>query len=140
MPEGSYATDPHDGTIRIREFKEMVQTLHQNGIRVVMDVVYNHTYASDSWLERMVPGYYSRRRKDGTLSNGSGCGNDIAAGRAMVDNYIVDSVLYWAKEYHIDGFRFDLMGILTVELMNRIRRELDAVIGWKGLHREIVHR
>lgn len=129
VPEGSYATDPYDGTVRIREFKEMVQALHKNGIRVVMDVVYNHTYRPDCWLERMVPGYYIRRMEDGTLSNGSGCDSDIAAGRAMVDNYIVDSVLYWAKEYHIDGFRFDLMGLLTVELMNRIRRELDAVYG-----------
>lgn len=129
IPEGSYATDPHDGTVRIREFKEMVQALHKNGIRVVMDVVYNHTYAPDSWLERMVPGYYNRRKPDGTLSNGSCCGSDLAAGRAMVDNYIVNSVLYWAKEYHIDGFRFDLMGLLTVELMNRIRKELDAVYG-----------
>lgn len=129
VPEGSYATDPHDGVVRIREFKEMVQALHKNGIRVVMDVVYNHTYVPDSWLERMVPGYYNRRLADGTLSNGSGCDSDIAAGRAMVDNYIVDSVLYWAKEYHIDGFRFDLMGLLTVELMNRIRKELDAVYG-----------
>lgn len=129
VPEDSYATDPHDGTVRIREFKEMVQALHQNGIRVVMDVVYNHTYSPDSWLERMVPGYYNRRKKDGTLANGSCCGSDIAAGRAMVDNYIVDSVLYWAREYHIDGFRFDLMGLLTVELMNRIRGELDEVYG-----------
>ena len=129
VPEGSYATDPHDGTVRIREFKEMVQALHENGIRVVMDVVYNHTYTPDSWLERMVPGYYNRRWEDGTLANGSCCDSDIAAGRAMVDNYIVDSVLYWAKEYHIDGFRFDLMGLLTVELMNRIRKELDAVYG-----------
>lgn len=129
IPEGSYATNPHDGTVRIREFKEMVQALHKNGIRVVMDVVYNHTYVPDSWLERMVPGYYNRRFPDGTWTDGSCCGSDIAAGRAMVDNYIVDSVLYWAKEYHIDGFRFDLMGLLTVELMNRIRKELDAVYG-----------
>lgn len=129
VPEGSYATNPHDSVVRIREFKEMVQSLHKHGIRVVMDVVYNHTYQADSWLERMAPGYYSRRNEDGLFTNGSGCGNDIAAGRAMVDNYIVDSVLYWAKEYHIDGFRFDLMGLLTVELMNRIRRELDAVYG-----------
>lgn len=129
VPEGSYATDPHDGVVRIREFKEMVQALHKNGIRVVMDVVYNHTYQPDSWLERMTPGYYNRRLPDGTLADGSACGSDMAAGRRMVDNYIVNSVLYWAREYHIDGFRFDLMGLLTVELMNRIRRELDAVYG-----------
>lgn len=129
IPEGSYSTDPYDGAVRIRECKEMVQALHQNGIRVVMDVVYNHTFEEDSWLERMVPGYYNRRFKDGSLSNGSACGSDLAAGRSMVDNYIVDSVLFWAREYHMDGFRFDLMGLLTVELMNRIRRELDREFG-----------
>ena len=129
VPEGSYSTDPADGAARIRECKEMVQALHENGMRVVMDVVYNHTYTADSWLERSAPGYYYRRWADGRLSNGSGCGNDIAAGRAMADNYIVHSVLYWAKEYHIDGFRFDLMGLLTVELMNRIQRALDAAFG-----------
>ena len=129
VPEGSFATNAFDGTVRIRECKEMVQALHQAGIRVIMDVVYNHTYEPDSWLERMVPGYYNRRWGDGSLANGSGCGSDIACGRAMVDNYIADSVMYWAKEYHIDGFRFDLMGLLTVELMNRIRRELDEAFG-----------
>ena len=129
VPEGSFATDPYDGTVRIRECKEMVQALHRVGIRVIMDVVYNHTYEPDSWLERMVPGYYNRRWADGSLANGSACGSDIACGRAMVDNYIADSVMYWAKEYHIDGFRFDLMGLLTVELMNRIRQELDNVFG-----------
>lgn len=129
VPEGSYATDVMDGTARIRECKEMIRAFHENGIRVVMDVVYNHTYRKDSWLQRMVPGYYYRHQEDGTLSNGSACGNDIAAGRAMVDNYIADSVMYWAKEYHLDGFRFDLMGLLTVELMNRIRRELDEEFG-----------
>lgn len=129
VPEGSYSTNPHDGAVRIRECKEMVQALHQHGIRVVMDVVYNHTFQADSWLERMVPGYYNRRLADGSLSNGSACGSDLAAGRTMVDNYIVDSVLFWAREYHIDGFRFDLMGLLTVELMNRIRRELDREFG-----------
>ncbi len=129
VPEGSYSTDPHDGVVRIRECKEMIQALHQNGIRVIMDVVYNHTYEPDSWLERMVPGYYNRRWADGSLANGSACGSDIACGRAMVDNYIADSVMYWAREYHIDGFRFDLMGLLTVELMNRIREELDREFG-----------
>lgn len=129
VPEGSYATDIQDGTVRIRECKEMIQAFHENGIRVVMDVVYNHTYRKDSWLQRMVPGYYYRHKEDGSLSNGSACGNDIAAGRAMVDNYIADSVMYWAREYHLDGFRFDLMGLLTVELMNRIRRELDEEFG-----------
>lgn len=129
VPEGSFATDPYDGTVRIRECKEMVQALHRAGIRVIMDVVYNHTYEPDSWFERMVPGYYNRRWADGSLANGSACGNDIACGRVMVDNYIADSVMYWAKEYHMDGFRFDLMGLLTVELMNRIRKELDEAFG-----------
>ncbi len=129
VPEGSYATDANDGVVRIRECKEMIQALHENGIRVIMDVVYNHTHQADSWLQRMVPGYYYRYREDGSLANGSACGNDIAAGRSMVDNYIADSVMYWAKEYHMDGFRFDLMGLLTVELMNRIRAELDAEFG-----------
>ncbi len=129
VPEGSYSTDPAGGAVRIRECKEMIQALHRNGMRVVMDVVYNHTFSADSWLERTAPGYFYRRNADGTLSNGSACGNDIAAGRAMADNYIVNSVLYWAREYHIDGFRFDLMGLLTVELMNRIRRALDAAFG-----------
>ena len=129
VPEGSYSTNPSDGATRVRECKEMIQALHRSGLRVVMDVVYNHTYRADSWLERTAPGYYYRQREDGALSDGSACGNDIAAGRAMADNYIVHSVLYWAREYHIDGFRFDLMGLLTVELMNRIRRELDAAFG-----------
>ena len=129
VPEGSYATDATDGAVRIRECKEMIQALHRQGIGVVMDVVYNHTYSEDSWLERMVPGYYYRHNEDGSLSNGSACGNDIAVGRSMADNYIVDSVLFWAREYHVDGFRFDLMGLLTVELMNRIRRELDKEFG-----------
>lgn len=129
VPEGSYATDPYDGAVRIRECKEMIQALHHAGIRVVMDVVYNHTYAADSWLERSAPGYFCRRWPDGSLSNGSGCGNDMAAGRLMADNYIVNSLKYWAKEYHIDGFRFDLMGLLTTELMNRIRKEMDEEFG-----------
>lgn len=129
VPEGSYSTDPYDGAVRIRECKEMIQALHEAGIRVVMDVVYNHTYSPDSWLERTVPGYFCRRNADGTLANGSACGSDMAVGRAMADNYIADSVMYWAKEYHFDGFRFDLMGLLTVELMNRIRKELDEEFG-----------
>ena len=129
VPEGSYSTDPFHGEVRVQECREMIQALHQNGFRVVMDVVYNHTHTADSWLERSAPGYYYRRNADGTLSNGSGCGNDVAAGRAMVDEYILQSVLFWAREYHIDGFRFDLMGLLTAELMNRIQAELDAAFG-----------
>lgn len=129
IPEGSYATDVSDPATRIKECKEMIMALHKAGIRVVMDVVYNHTYEADSWLERSAKGYYNRRYEDGTLADGSACGCDVAAGRAMADQYIVDSVLYWAKEYHLDGFRFDLMGLLTTELMNRIKTELDAVYG-----------
>lgn len=129
VPEGSFATDTKDGSVRIREFKEMVMALHRAGIRVVMDVVYNHTYEPDSWMERLAPGYFCRRNADGTLTDGAACGSDMAAGREMVDRYILDSVCYWAEEYHIDGFRFDLMGLLTTELMNRIRETLDARYG-----------
>lgn len=129
VPEGSFATDVKDGTVRIRECKEMIQALHRAGIRVIMDVVYNHTHDAESWLERTAPGYFNRRLADGELSDGSACGNDMAAGRAMVDNYIANSVMYWASEYHIDGFRFDLMGLLTTELMNRIQMELDEAFG-----------
>ena len=129
VPEGSYATDPTRGEVRIRELKELVQSLHQQGFRVIMDVVYNHTYQKDSWLERAVPGYYYRTWSDGTISNGSMCGNDIASERSMCAQYILDSVLYWAEEYHMDGFRFDLMGLLDVRLMERIRTELDRRFG-----------
>lgn len=129
VPEGSYATDARHGEVRIREMKEMVQSLHRQGFRVIMDVVYNHTYSLDSWFQRTVPWYYYRVNEDGTPSNGSACGNDIASERPMCAEYILDSVLYWAEEYHIDGFRFDLMGLLDVELMNRIRRELDDRYG-----------
>ncbi|MGM9593034.1 MAG: type I pullulanase [Candidatus Onthomonas sp.] len=129
IPEGSYSTDPYHGQVRIREMKEMIQTLHQNGIRVILDVVYNHTYHLDSWLWRTVPWYHYRQKTDGTPSDGSGCGCDLASERSMCARYILDSVLYWAEEYHIDGFRFDLMGLLDVELMNRIRSELDRRYG-----------
>ena len=129
IPEGSYSTDPWHGEVRIREMKEMIETLHQNGLRVILDVVYNHTYHLDSWLWRTVPWYYDRQQADGTPSNGSGCGCDLASERSMCARYILDSVLYWAEEYHIDGFRFDLMGLLDVELMNRIRSELDRRYG-----------
>lgn len=129
VPEGSYSLDPADGALRIRELKELVQSLHSQGLRVIMDVVYNHTYHQDSWLERTVPGYYYRRWPDGTPSDGSGCGNDLASERSMCAAYILDSVLYWAGEYHIDGFRFDLMGLLDTELMQRIRTALDERYG-----------
>lgn len=128
VPEGSYSTDPHHGEVRINEFKQMVASLHENGIRVVMDVVYNHTSASaDSNLNKVVPGYYYRMTEDGQFSNASGCGNETASERAMVRKYIVDSVVYWATEYHIDGFRFDLMGIHDIETMNAVREALDKV-------------
>lgn len=129
VPEGSYATNPFDGAVRIRELKEAIQSLHQNGLRVIMDVVYNHTYHRDSWLNRMTPNYYYRQFEDGTYTNGSQCGNDIASEREMCSRYILDSVLYWASEYHMDGFRFDLMGLMNVELLNQIRRALDEKFG-----------
>lgn len=127
IPEGSYATDARDGRIRIREFKEMVMALHKAGIGVIMDVVYNHTFALDSSFQRTVPYYYYRVREDGILSNGSACGNDTACERAMFRRYMTESVCYWAKEYHIDGFRFDLMGLHDVETMNAIRKALDGL-------------
>ncbi len=120
VPEGSYSTDPYNGEVRVKEFKQMVQALHNRGISVVMDVVYNHVYsAGDFCFNKLVPGYFSRM-KDGVYSNGSGCGNDTASERSMVRKYIVDSVLYWADEYHIDGFRFDLVGLLDVDTVNEI--------------------
>jgi pullulanase len=126
-PEGSYATDAHDGAVRIREFKTMVQALHQAGIRVVMDVVYNHTGATEaSVFERTAPGYYYRQRPDGSFSDASACGNETASERFMMRKYIVESVLYWASEYHIDGFRFDLMGIHDTETMNAVTTALHA--------------
>ncbi len=130
VPEGSYATDPFHGEVRILELKELVMALHRGGIRVIMDVVYNHTYSRDSWFERTVPGYYYRRGEDGTWSDGSACGNDFASEREMAADYILESVLYWAEEYHIDGFRFDLMGLLDTALMNRIRHALDEKFGF----------
>lgn len=129
VPEGSYATDAAHGEVRIRELKEMIQSLHEAGFRVIMDVVYNHTYSLESNLQKTVPGYYYRQNADGTYANGSACGNDVASERPMCGKYILDSVLYWAEEYHMDGFRFDLMGLLDVELMNRIQEELDRRYG-----------
>ena len=129
VPEGSYSSDPKHGEVRIREFKEMVQALHRNGFRVIMDVVYNHMYDLDSNLNKAVPWYYFRTYENGGISNGSACGNDMASEREMCAQYILDSVLYWAEEYHIDGFRFDLMGLLDTKLMNCIRRALDEKYG-----------
>lgn len=124
-PEGSYSTDPYNPEARIREFKEMVRGLHRNGIRVIMDVVYNHTFVGDgSNFSLTVPGYFYRHKPDGSYSDASGCGNETASERAMVRRYIVESVKYWAEEYHVDGFRFDLMGIHDVETMNEVKAEL----------------
>lgn len=125
VPEGSYATDPYNGEIRVSEFKQMVKGLHDNGISVVMDVVYNHVYsAGDFCFNKIVPGYFSRISEGGTYSNGSGCGNDTATERSMVRKYIVDSVKYWADEYHIDGFRFDLVGLIDTQTINEIIEEV----------------
>ena len=124
VPDGSYATDPTQPVTRIMEFKQMVQALHQAGIRVVLDVVYNHTYnASTSAFEKTVPGYFYRMKPDGTFANGSGCGNETASNRPMMRKFMVESVLYWMREYHLDGFRFDLMGIHDIATMNEIRQE-----------------
>ena len=128
-PEGSYSTDAAHGEVRIRELKQAIAALHRSGLRVIMDVVYNHTFSMDSTLFKTVPWYYYRQNPDGTPSNGSGCGNETASERSMCARYIIDSVLYWAREYHIDGFRFDLMGLHDVPLMNRIRAALDDEFG-----------
>lgn len=124
-PEGSYSTDPYNGAVRIKECKQMIQALHNAGIGVIMDVVYNHTYSTDSVFQNTVPNYYYRMNEDGTFSNGSGCSNDTASEHLMFRKYMIDSVTYWAKEYHIDGFRFDLMGLHDVKTMNDIRSALD---------------
>lgn len=140
VPEGSYSTDPFNGEVRVKEFKEMVQSFHGNEIRVVMDVVYNHTYSiEDFCYQSIVPDYFFRKDGD-SYSNGSGCGNETASDRAMVRKYIVDSVVYWVTEYHIDGFRFDLMGAIDMETMKAVREALDEIDptiiiygeGWTG--------
>ncbi|MBZ9687722.1 type I pullulanase [Clostridium estertheticum] len=127
-PEGSYSTDPYNPVARVRELKQAVQSLHDNGLRVNMDVVYNHMYSSnDSNFNKLVPGYYFRYDKDGAVSNESGCGNTIASENVMARKFIVDSVMYWAKEYNLDGFRFDLMGLLDIKTMNEIRKKLSSL-------------
>ncbi len=151
VPEGSYATNAENGEVRINEFKQMVKALHDAGIGVIMDVVYNHTYTADSYFEKMVPGYYYRQAlssDDGTfgyhswtlnalgaynLSDGSGCSNETASERAMYRQYMINSLTYWASEYHIDGFRFDLMAIHDVYTMNQIRNALDELPGGRGI-------
>ncbi len=125
VPEGSYSTDPYNGEVRVKEFKQMVKSMHDNGLSVVMDVVYNHVYnASEFCFNKIVPQYFTRIDENGTYSNGSGCGNDTASERSMVKKYIVDSVTYWADEYHIDGFRFDLVGLIDTETINEIVTEV----------------
>lgn len=140
VPEGSYAVSPYDGAVRIQEMKQMVLALHSRGIGVIMDVVFNHTYRrDDSNLQKIVPDYYYRSDENG-YTNGSGCGNEVASDRPMAQKLIVDSLIYWAKEYHIDGFRFDLMGVLDIDTMNVIAERLKEIRpdiylygeGWNG--------
>ena len=143
VPEGSYSSNPYDGNVRVTECKQMIQALHNAGISVVMDVVYNHTYSNykdDSCFQASVPDYYYRLTKTGEFSNGSGCGNEVSSERAMTRKYIIDSIMHWVNEYHVDGFRFDLMGLIDTETMNLIRAEMDKVDsrltiwgeGWTG--------
>ncbi len=128
VPEGSYATDSAEPSCRIKEFKKMVQALHENGIRVVMDVVFNHTYEIDGHsFGKLAPGCYYRQDKDGNYSNGSGCGNEVASERPIVRKFIVDSVIHWAKEYHIDGFRFDLMALHDRRTMEKVAEKLHEI-------------
>lgn len=128
VPEGSYSTDPSKGEVRIKEFKQMVKAFHNNKIGVVLDVVFNHTFSyENSSFNLEVPGYYYRHKEDGTPSNASACGNEVASEREMMRKYIVESVSYWAKEYHVDGFRFDLMAILDVQTMNDISKALKKI-------------
>ncbi len=140
-PEGWYSTDPTNCITRIRELKQLVISLHNNGMGVILDVVYNHTgLIFESYFNQTIPGYFYRFNPDGTFSDGSGCGTELATDREMVRRYIIDSVIYWATEYHIDGFRFDLMGLIDIETMNQIRRRLDDINpeifiygeGWSG--------
>ena len=128
VPEGGYSTDPYKPEVRIREFKQMVKALHDAGIRVILDVVYNHTYDIEhSNFQRTYPDYYYRKTADGQYSNGSGCGNETASDKPMMRQFMLESVKYWINEYHIDGFRFDLMGIHDIETMNQIRAMVDAI-------------
>jgi pullulanase len=128
VPEGSYSTNPYDGNVRIREFKQMVQALHKKGLRVILDVVYNHTSdVKGSNFTAFAPGYFYRHNADGSYSNGTGCGNEVASERPMVRKFMIESVVYWAKEYHLDGFRFDLMGTHDIETMNQISAALHKI-------------
>ena len=128
MPDGSYSTDPYNPVTRIREFKQMVHALHEAGIRVILDVVYNHTYDIDgSPFQRTYPDYFYRKNADGTYSNGTGCGNETASEQDMMRLFMTESVKYWINEYHIDGFRFDLMGVHDIHTMNTIRKIVDLI-------------
>ena len=128
VPEGGYSTDPYQPAVRIREFKQMVKALHDAGIRVILDVVYNHTYDIEhSNFQRTYPDYFYRKTADGQYSNGSGCGNETASDKPMMRQFMLESVKYWINEYHIDGFRFDLMGVHDIETMNQIRQMVDSI-------------
>jgi len=128
VPEGSYSTNAADGATRIREFKQLVKTFHDNGLKVVMDVVYNHTMLTeDSWFNQLVPGYYYRQDAKGGFSNATACGNETASERPMFRKFMLESVKYWVEEYHVDGFRFDLMGVHDIETMNLISTELHKI-------------
>jgi pullulanase len=128
VPEGSYSTEPFNGATRITEFKQMVKAFHDNGLRVVMDVVYNHTMRTeDSYFNQLVPGYYYRQTQDGKFSNATACGNEMASERAMMRKFMLESMKYWVEEYHIDGFRVDLMGVHDIETMNIISKELHRI-------------
>jgi pullulanase len=128
VPEGSYSTNPYDGNVRIKEFKKMVQTLHKNGLRVILDVVYNHTSdIKGSNFSQFSPGYFYRQNANGIYSNATGCGNEVASERPMARKFMIESVVYWAKEYHLDGFRFDLMGVHDIETMNKISDTLHKI-------------
>lgn len=127
VPEGSYSTNPYDGAVRVREFKQMVQAMHNQGLGVVMDVVYNHTYDANSSLNKIVPYYYYRYNSNGANSNGSGCGNDTASEREMYRKFMVDSITHWISEYHLDGFRFDLMGLHDITTMQEIEKAVHTI-------------
>ena len=128
VPEGSYSTNPYDGNVRIKEFKQMVQALHANGLRVILDVVYNHTTdIAHSNFTQFAPGYFYRHNPDGSYSNGTGCGNETASEQPMMRKFMIESVVYWVKEYHLDGFRFDLMGIHDIVTMNAISDTLHKI-------------
>ena len=128
VPEGSYSTNPYDGITRIKELKQMIETFHKNGLRVIFDAVYNHTALTEkSNFNQLVPGYYYRHKQDGEFSNATGCNNETASEMPMMRKFMIESILYWAKEYHIDGFRFDLMGVHDIETMNIISKELHKI-------------